>query len=148
MIHASILDIIRRTTGHMNEVGLRIAELRSEKGQTLAAVAKAVGVTGAAVQQWESGSSKNIKLANLTRLAEHFGVSIKWLVSGEGPRQQKEAENAFESQALELFRQLGADGQHAALAHLNWMVATDSTPKQPSASNPYPGLKAPAKSTS
>jgi transcriptional regulator with XRE-family HTH domain len=132
----------------MNEVGLRIAELRSGKGQTLAAVAKAVGVTGAAVQQWESGSSKNIKLANLTRLAEHFGVSIKWLVSGEGPRQQEQAETSFESQALALFRQLGADGQHAALAHLNWMVATDSTPKQTSVSNPYPGLKAPAKSTS
>ena len=148
MIPASILDLIARTTDAMNEVGVRIAELRAEKAQTLATVAKAVGVSGAAVQQWEAGSSKNIKLANLTRLAEHFGVSIRWLVSGEGPRQPEEAGTAFESQALALFRQLGPDGQHAALSHLNWMVANDSTSKQASASNPYVGLKAPVKSTS
>jgi transcriptional regulator with XRE-family HTH domain len=125
----------------MNDVGVRIAKLRAEKGQTLATVAKAIGVSGPAVQQWESGISKNIKLANLIRLAEHFGVSIRWLVSGEGPMQPDEAGTAFEAQVLFLFRQLGPDGQHAALSHLNWMVANDSTSKQATANNPYPGLK-------
>jgi len=148
MLPSTILDLIARTTNAMNEVGGRIAGLRAEKGQTLAVVGKAVGVSGAAVQQWETGSSKNIRLANLTRLAEHFGVSIRWLVSGEGPRQPEEAGTAFESQALALFRQLGPDGQHAALSHLNWMVSTDSASKQASVSNPYAGLKAPVKSTS
>lgn len=141
MIPASILELFPRTTVGMNEVGQRIAQLRAEKGQTLAVVAKAVGVSGAAVQQWEAGSSKNIKLANLVRLAEHFKVSIRWLVSGEGSRQPEEAGTEFESQVLALFRLLGPDGQHAALSHLNWMVANDSTSNRATASDPFAQTK-------
>jgi len=141
MIHASILELFRCKTGCMDDIGKRIADLRSESGQTLAAVGKAIGVSGAAVQQWEAGSSKNIKLANLVGLAAHFRVSMRWLVSGEGERKVEETQSEFEHQVLGLFRQLGADGQHAALAHLNWMVS--ATPAQaPTPANPFAGKPA------
>jgi transcriptional regulator with XRE-family HTH domain len=136
MISASILELFRCKTGVMNDIGTRIAELRAEHGQTLSTVGKAIGVSGAAVQQWETGASKNIKLANLAGLAAHFRVSMRWLVSGEGERKVEETQSEFEHQVLALFRQLGADGQHAALAHLNWMVS--ATPAQaPTPANPF-----------
>ena len=136
MISASILELFRCKTGDMDDIGKRIADLRAESGQTLAAVGKAIGVSGAAVQQWEAGASKNIKLANLAGLAAHFRVSMRWLVSGEGERKVEETQSEFEHQVLALFRQLGADGQHAALAHLNWMVS--ATPAQaPTPANPF-----------
>ena len=125
----------------MDSIGTRISELRSQSGQTLAAVGKAIGVSGAAVQQWEAGLSKNIKLANLVGLAAHFRVSMRWLVSGEGDRKVEETQSEFEHQVLSLFRQLGADGQHAALAHLNWMVSSTST-QAATPANPFAGKQA------
>jgi transcriptional regulator with XRE-family HTH domain len=104
-------------------VGQRITSLRQESNQTLAVVGRAVGVTSAAVQQWESGASRNLRLHNLDRLARHFGVSIQWLVSGDGPRQVAEAPEPTEVGLLEMFRRLGPAEKDALLSYLNWLAS-------------------------
>lgn len=55
---------------------LRIAELRRQKGESLNDVAAAVGVSKAHIWQLERGTTSNPSMALVTRLANHFGVTV------------------------------------------------------------------------
>lgn len=57
-------------------------EERKKAGKTQAETAKAVGVTPAAVSQWESGRSKP-KILTCFKLAEFYGCKVDDLVRGE-----------------------------------------------------------------
>ena len=48
-------------------------------------LAKACGVAPAAVSQWVSGETKNMKLENLFAAADFLGIEPRWLATGEGP---------------------------------------------------------------
>ncbi len=61
-------------------VGRRINELRLARGQSLQDVAGAVGVSKAHIWELEKGRADNPSMALVTRLADHFGVSIRFLV--------------------------------------------------------------------
>ena len=63
------------------DVGGRIRSLRKEKKMTQAQLAKVAGVSAAAVTQWEGGAQKP-KAESLSRLADHFGVTANWLLTG------------------------------------------------------------------
>jgi phage repressor protein C with HTH and peptisase S24 domain len=63
----------------------RIATAIRQSGMTKSAVAHAVGVSPAAVSQWISGGTKDIKNENLFALATITAVSARWLATGEGP---------------------------------------------------------------
>ncbi|MDQ3562723.1 MAG: helix-turn-helix domain-containing protein [Pseudomonadota bacterium] len=57
-------------------------------------MARAVGVTREAISQWESSGIKDLKPDNLLAVADYFGVSIRWLVTGrdsKGPPLAKAA---------------------------------------------------------
>jgi len=57
----------------------RIRELRKEKGETQVKVAIAIGVAEAHYQRFERGANLP-NLEHTWKLADHFGVSIDYLV--------------------------------------------------------------------
>ena len=61
-------------------LGRRITELRLKKGESLQQVADAVQVSKAHVWELEKGRTDNPAMALVTRLADHFGVSVSYLV--------------------------------------------------------------------
>jgi len=69
-------------------MGERIRLLRKAKGMTLQDLAQAVGVTKAAVWQWERGATANIKLVTFLRLVQVLGTSADYLVHGADERQR------------------------------------------------------------
>jgi transcriptional regulator with XRE-family HTH domain len=66
-------------------LGARITKLRLKAGQSLQEVADAVGVSKAHIWELEKGRADNPSMGLVTRLADHFGVSVAFLV-GEDPR--------------------------------------------------------------
>jgi len=65
--------------------GERIRRCRQEAGLTQDQLAKAVGVSAAAVAQWETGDSKSLRPENLFKAARALNKSAEWLATGEGP---------------------------------------------------------------
>jgi len=61
-------------------LGARLGELRRKAGQSLQDVADAVGVSKAHVWELEKGRADNPSMALVTRLADHFGASVSYLV--------------------------------------------------------------------
>lgn len=61
-------------------MAVRIAKLRRQKGQSLQEVADAVGVSKAHIWELEKGRTDNPSMGLVTRLADHFGVTVAFLV--------------------------------------------------------------------
>lgn len=61
-------------------LGRRITELRLKKKESLQDVATAVDVSKAHIWELEKGRTDNPSMALVTRLADHFGVSVAMLV--------------------------------------------------------------------
>jgi transcriptional regulator with XRE-family HTH domain len=61
-------------------LGRRITDLRLKSKQSLQNVADAVGVSKAHIWELEKGRTDNPAMALVTRLADHFGVSVAMLV--------------------------------------------------------------------
>lgn len=78
----------------------RLKELRLKSGQSLQDVADAVKASKAHVWELETGKSKNPSVDLLTKLAEHFGVSVAQLI-GEDPGASQE-----DAELVALFRDL------------------------------------------
>ena len=66
-------------------LGARITKLRLKARQSLQEVADAVCVSKAHIWELEKGRADNPSMGLVTRLADHFGVSVAFLV-GEDPR--------------------------------------------------------------
>src|SRR5438874_105557 len=58
----------------------KLAELRRQSGESLQRVGKAVGASRAHIWEVETGRTKNPSLDLVRRLADHFGVTVAWLV--------------------------------------------------------------------
>ena len=78
-------------------IGLRIKQLRIDHDQSLQDVASAVGVSKAHIWELEKGRTDNPSMALVTRLANHFGVSIRYLVDEdiEAPDADEELARMF-----------------------------------------------------
>ena len=61
-------------------LGARITQLRLENDQSLQDVADAVRVSKAHIWELEKGRAQNPSMGLVTRLADHFGVSVAALV--------------------------------------------------------------------
>jgi len=61
-------------------LGRRINELRLKRNESLQDVAGAVGVSKAHIWELEKGRADNPSMALVRRLADHFGVTIRFLV--------------------------------------------------------------------
>ena len=64
-------------------LGLRLRELRLERGMTMAALAERIGVTQPAISQWESGRERPGR-ETLQRLAGALGVTAEALALRAG----------------------------------------------------------------
>jgi len=64
-------------------LGARLAELRLRKGESLQAVATAIGISKTHVWQLEKGNSDNPSMELLKKLAEHFEVPLTYLADSE-----------------------------------------------------------------
>jgi transcriptional regulator with XRE-family HTH domain len=77
----------------------KLSALRKRAGESLQGVAEAVGASRAHIWQVETGRTKNPSLDLVRRLADHYKVSVAWLV-GEVPEEQSD------HQAAALYRTL------------------------------------------
>lgn len=65
-------------------LALRISTRRKELGFSRDDLATALGVSVTAVQMWEAGTTKNLKLAHLCSIADALNVNVRWLAEGKG----------------------------------------------------------------
>lgn len=56
-------------------LSITLKDLRKERGLTLLDIAKKMDVSETTVQRWESGNIKNMKYANIVKLAEILDVN-------------------------------------------------------------------------
>ncbi len=61
-------------------LGLKIGEMRRRKGQSLQDVADTVGVSKTHIWELEKGTSANPSMTLVRALADHFGVTVGYLV--------------------------------------------------------------------
>lgn len=103
----------------MNTLAERLQFARKQAGLSQTEVAKSLHVSASAVNQWEQGLSKNIKLEHFFSLARLLGQDPQWLATGTvfpskrrrpaPPNGQPVAAlNAEEKALLHHFRQLPA----------------------------------------
>lgn len=73
----------------MESMGDRIKMLRRSQSLTMEAMGKIVGVSAAAIAQWETGATTGIKPENFLRFCAYFGADPYWVCFGEerDPRQ-------------------------------------------------------------
>ncbi|MBT4328477.1 MAG: helix-turn-helix transcriptional regulator [Gammaproteobacteria bacterium] len=62
----------------------RIRKSRIEHGISSSELARAVGVTSAAVSRWENGLVKNLKMEHLFTIARLLNLNPEWLATGRG----------------------------------------------------------------
>ncbi len=93
----------------------RLSQLRLKKGKSLQEVADAIGVSKTHIWELEKARSENPSFEMLTKLANYFGVTIRFLVG-------EEIGSSGDEQLERMFRQVGElDNRDRAL--LDDMIA-------------------------
>lgn len=67
----------------MSTMAQRIKQARTRAGFSHQKLGEKVGVSRAAVAQWESGDTKGLRPDNLVAAADALRVSIRWLATGD-----------------------------------------------------------------
>ena len=70
------------------KIGARIAKMRMDAGLTQAALAEKLGVSDKTVSKWENGGCYP-DITILPAIADEFGVTIDYLLRGDGRKVQK-----------------------------------------------------------
>ncbi len=65
----------------------RIRHIREKLDLSQEAFGNKIGVSKAAVSQWESGDIKNLRPTNLFAMQRISGFSAEWIATGHGPKQ-------------------------------------------------------------
>lgn len=74
---------------------MKIRAAREKLGLTRLELADAIGVSEAAIGQWESGRTKDLKLNHVTALEDALNITLRWLVEDKGPMQAKPSMDAY-----------------------------------------------------
>jgi transcriptional regulator with XRE-family HTH domain len=88
-------------------VGVRIKAARELRGWTQPDLARRIGVSKSAVNQWENGAVQNLKLGNLFAVADALGKDVRELVFGDSNTKVAEFKaeyNALSPQQLALLQ--------------------------------------------
>lgn len=110
----------------MNNLGLKIKELRIETELTQGELAKVLGITQDSISLWEKG--KRIPdTPYIAKLAEYFDVSADYLLGlsddlGAPIPAPPPALPADEKELLDLYRQLNYEGKQRLLARAEVMI--------------------------
>lgn len=110
----------------MNNLGLKIKELRIETELTQGELAKVLGITQDSISLWEKG--KRIPdTPYIAKLAEYFDVSADYLLGlsddlGAPIPAPAPALPADEKELLDLYRQLNYEGKQRLLARAEVMI--------------------------
>lgn len=59
-----------------------LKKLRRERGLTLEQVGEICGITKCNISRWEDGTVKNVDRGHLQTLADYYGVSLTYLLTG------------------------------------------------------------------
>lgn len=70
----------------MENLGTRLRKLRKDHNDTQQVLADIAGVTKQAISKIESKGVIESAGATLEPIARHYGVTVRWLTTGEGPK--------------------------------------------------------------
>lgn len=118
LVELSYTNIMSNPT----EMGIRIRDVRRERGWTQDQLANAVGVSRSAVAQWETGRAGQVT-TNLTRIAEVLEVGVEYLMYGHDKRAPAEARQGDELALLRLYRECSAEDRQLLLRTARRLVA-------------------------
>jgi transcriptional regulator with XRE-family HTH domain len=96
------------------EMGVRIRDIRRERGWTQDQLASAVGVSRSAVAQWETGRAGQVT-TNLHRIAEVLEVGVEYIMYGDQKRTPTEARLGDELALLRMYRECSAEDRQLLL---------------------------------
>lgn len=98
----------------------RLEELLAESGTTQTALAKQVGVKRGAISAIVRGRTKNPRPAHLFLIADALGVEPRWLATGQGPKNKKDAGLSEDQRAwLAMYEHIPASKRQAVRAILD-----------------------------
>src|SRR5579871_4382524 len=78
----------------MKTPGDRIRHIREELELSQEGFGRHMGVSKAAVSQWENGDTKNLRPANLFAIQNLSGYSAEWIATGAGAPRLKAKKSA------------------------------------------------------
>ncbi len=81
----------------MKTPGDRIRHIREELELSQEAFGRHMGVSKAAVSQWENGDIKNLRPANLFAVQNFTGYSAEWIATGAGPARLKSGRKSVDA---------------------------------------------------
>lgn len=118
-------------------IAKRIAASLASKGMTRAELARACGVTKAAVTQWMSSETKALKASSIIAIANALDVSPAWLETGKGSMAAPHHISISEGELLALFRSMNEQNQSNMLAIARSLLREQSD-VLPSVVSPFP----------
>lgn len=77
----------------LDMIGSRLKQIRTDAKLTQPAFAAIAGTSKQYVSQLESGRNQTPTPVYVERWARHFGISVRWIVSGDGPMRQSAAQS-------------------------------------------------------
>ena len=105
------------------EIGIRIRDVRRERGWTQDRLAAAVGVSRSAVAQWETGRAGQVT-TNLTRIAEVLEIGVEYLMYGDDKKASAEARPGDELALLRLYRECSGEDRQLLLRTARRLVVS------------------------
>ncbi|MDE5592601.1 MAG: helix-turn-helix domain-containing protein [Clostridiales bacterium] len=106
-------------TKNYTKFGARLRELREEKGVSMIELARAIGVSDAAVCKWENGLTEP-KLSYVVRLAEYFDCTVDYLSGNDG-------EYPAASKPVKIAVTDGKTGKQIKPTHLSSVLTPDES---------------------
>lgn len=91
--------------------GQRIEHAIAESGHTPASMSRLIDCTSAAIYQWISGQTKDLRNDLLFALADATGFNARWIATGNGPPRPQEDERA--RKLTDIFTALDERGKSA-----------------------------------
>lgn len=84
----------------------RITKAIEGAGLNASTAARKLGLSPEAVLQWMSGTTKNIRPANLFLLADVTGYEARWIATGEGPAIRAYSTNPHIAHVVEVMEKM------------------------------------------
>lgn len=94
----------------MDTFGDRLKKLRQERGETQEDAARVAGVTKQAISKIERMGTVEAAASTTEPLARHYGVNVRWLVFGQGPKLREDGQQESEWADIIGVRQAAALG--------------------------------------